>query len=126
MPSPDSDNTVMIVDDSPFMRKMLRSLLELHGFRVVAEAENGMEAVGFYSEFRPYVTFMDIMMPVKSGVDATSEILSINPKAKIVLCSSLGHEDTIKSALDSGARDVVFKPYTVEQLKQVFKRLDQF
>jgi len=122
----DKYTTVMIVDDSVFMRDMLGTMLGLKGFKVVAEAADGDEAVVKYLELRPQITFMDILMPNKSGIDATNEIISIDRNAKVVMCSSLGHEDLIKAALESGARDVLFKPYKDLQLQEVLQRVMQF
>ena len=123
MISLDAGITVMIVDDSPFMRQMLRKMLEMSGYEVVAEAENGVEAVSMYSKLCPDITFMDMLMPVKSGIDATKEILLLDKSAKIVMCSSLGTEELIKAALESGARDVALKPYKVQELSEVLQRV---
>lgn len=122
----DADLTVMIVDDSAFMRNILRTMLEANGCTVVAEETDGREAVVTYAKLRPDMVFMDIIMPNKSGIDATKEILSFDKNAKVVMCSSLGHEDLIKAALDTGARDVVFKPYKVNQLQEVLQRIRQY
>jgi two-component system chemotaxis response regulator CheY len=121
-----SGYTTMIVDDSPFMRTMLRTVLEANGCEVVAEAADGDEAIIEYSEKLPLLIFMDILMPKKSGIEATRHILSMDKNAKVVMCSSLGHEDLIKAALDTGARDVVFKPYKADQIKEVLRRIVQF
>ena len=118
--------TTMIVDDSPFMRNMLRTMLEANGCKVVAEANDGDEAIIEYSKKRPLIIFMDILMPNKSGIDATKQILSIDKNAKVVMCSSLGHLDLIKAALETGARDVVMKPYNINQLQEVLRRIMQF
>src|ERR1035437_3224484 len=115
--------TVMIVDDSLFMRNMLHSMLELNGYVVLAEAHSGEDAVAKYFELRPMITIMDVLMPSISGIDATKQILSIDKNAKIVMCSSLGHEDLIKAALDSGAREVLFKPYKNDQIQEVMHRI---
>jgi len=116
----------MIVDDSLFMRKMLRTIVESSGYIVVAEAADGDEAIAVFAEKRPMIIFMDILMPTISGSDATKKILSMDKNAKVVMCSSLGHQELIKAALDSGARDVVFKPYKIHQLQEVLQRVMQF
>jgi two-component system, chemotaxis family, chemotaxis protein CheY len=122
----DKNQTVMIVDDSLFMRDMLHTMLEVNGYTVLAEVSNGEEAIARYQDLRPMVTFMDVLMPRISGVDATKQILAIDKTAKVVMCSSLGHEDLIKAALESGARDVLFKPYKNDQLQEVMRRILQF
>lgn len=123
---PDTYYTIMIVDDSPFMRNMLRTMLEANGCKVVAEATDGDEAIIKYSEEYPLIVFMDIIMPHKSGIEATKQILSVNKNAKVVMCSSLGHEDLINAALETGAIDVVFKPYNNNQIQEVLERIIQF
>ena len=123
---PGADVSVMIVDDSFFMRKILSKMLEMIGCTVIAQAEDGVEAVAKYLELRPQVVFMDLVMPNKDGIEATREIVSLDKRAKVVMCSTLGHQDLIKAALDSGARDVVFKPYEVDNIKQVLDKLTQF
>ena len=123
---PAADLEVMIVDDSFLMRKILSTMLEMSGCVVVAQAADGIEAVAKYAEFRPQVVFMDLVMPNKNGIDATKEIISGDKKAKIVMCSTMGHEDLIKAALGSGARDVVFKPYELGNIKEVLGKLTLF
>ena len=118
--------SVMIVDDSLFMRDMLRKIVETNGYTVVAEAKDGAEGVAKYAELRPRITLIDILMPNKNGVDATREIISIDKYAKVVMCSSLGHEDLIRVALETGARDVIFKPYNVSNVQEVLQKVMQF
>jgi two-component system chemotaxis response regulator CheY len=117
--------TVMIVDDLPFMRNILHTMLEVNGYIVVAEAENGFEAITRYRDLKPKIIFMDVIMPIKSGIDATKEILSIDNEAIIVICSSLGDDELVKTAIESGARDVIVKPYKIDRLIDVLQRLNQ-
>ena len=116
---------VLIVDDSYFMRKMLRNILESIGYNVVAEAENGFEAVDKFTEFRPHVTLMDVYMPHKGGLEATEEILSLDSAARVVMCSTLDHEALASSALQAGAKNVIFKPYKVETIREVLHKVLQ-
>ena len=66
---------VLIVDDAIFMRNMIKDIFSGSGFQVVGEAANGLEAVEKYKELRPDLTTMDIVMPFKSGIEATREII---------------------------------------------------
>jgi len=113
----------MIVDDSPFMRKLLKTILEANGCKVVAEAVDGDEAIIEYSQKRPSIIFMDLVMPNISGVEATKRILSVEKNAKIVMCSTMGHQDLVDIALNSGAMAVLMKPYRVNQVKDIVQRL---
>ena len=64
----------MIVDDSAFIRKTLRNILEEAGYGIVCEAVNGEEAVQLYKEYKPDIVTMDITMPVMDGVTALEKI----------------------------------------------------
>lgn len=117
------DIKVMIVDDSLFMRKMLRGILEEDGYQVIAEAADGIEAVAKYQEFRPDITTMDIVMPTKNGIEALTEIMALDGKAKVVMCSAIGQEALTQTAHAAGAKDFILKPFNPERVKEVIKRI---
>jgi two-component system chemotaxis response regulator CheY len=120
------DCIVLIVDDSPFMINMLHTMLDVSGCIVIAEANDAEDAVAKYLKYRPTITFMDVLLPHKSGIDATKQILSIDENAKVVMCSSLGHEDLVNAALESGAREIMSKPYKVNRLQEVIQIIMHF
>ena len=109
---------VMIVDDSKYLRLMIRKILKKHGYDIVAEAESGAEAIEKYKEFMPTIVTMDIVMPKMNGLLAIKEILKINPEANIVVVTALGHEPLVRQALKTGAKNFVIKPFQVDQLVQ--------
>ncbi len=80
---------VLLVDDAIFMRAMLKDIFTTAGFEVVGEACHGLEAIERYNELKPDLTTMDIVMPLKNGIEATKEIIKQDPKAIIVMCSAL-------------------------------------
>ncbi len=102
---------VLVVDDAAFMRKLLSDALASGGHEVVGEAGNGAEAVTRWQELRPELTTLDITMPEKDGLAALAEIISIDPTARIVMCSALGQEAKVLEAVKLGARDFVVKPF---------------
>src|SRR5579859_2134778 len=116
---------VLVVDDAAFMRKLLSDALASGGHEVVGEAGNGAEAVARYQELRPELTTLDITMPEKDGLSALAEIMSIDPAAKVVMCSALGQESKVLEAVKLGARDFVVKPFQPARvLEAVGKALD--
>lgn len=121
MNSFEGNRTVMVVDDEQFFRLILKKMLTDAGFTVVAEASDGDDAVRCYRELSPSLVLMDIYMPTKNGIDATREIIAINPEAKIIVCSGTGYEEDVDSALQAGARGVVFKPFYEEEVLQAIK-----
>ncbi len=115
--------SVMIVDDAAFMRSMIRDILTKHGFEVIAEAGNGNEALRLYEELKPDLVTMDIVMPMKSGIEATKEIVAKYPDAQIVMCSALGQETLVMEAMDVGAKDFIVKPFKEEQVLEICRRI---
>jgi len=115
--------TVMIVDDELFFREMLRDVLVNAGFNVIAEALDGDEAVDKYRMHRPDITVMDIFMPEKNGIDAIKEIIAFDADARILIYTGLGFDDDAEVALRAGARDVVLKTFSPEEVTDVINRV---
>jgi two-component system chemotaxis response regulator CheY len=113
----------LIVDDAFFMRNMLRSILEMEGYTVVAEAEDGEDAVAKYRACRPDLVLMDILMPVKNGIDATREIISFDKDACVVMCSIVWQELLVKEAREAGVQGVILKPFTTEEVVAVLQKV---
>lgn len=113
---------VMIVDDTAFMRMVMRGLMEQLGMEVVAEAGNGKEAVGLYEKWKPDLVTMDITMPEMDGIAAVQQIKRIDPKAKIIMCSAMGQRDMVLEALRCGAIDFVVKPLQKDRLEEAVYR----
>lgn len=114
---------VLIVDDAVFMRNMIREILAGAGFDVVGEAGNGVEAVERWRELRPDVTTMDIVMPFRSGIEATRDIVSSEPGAVVVMCSALGQESLVMEAIEAGASDFIVKPFKPEEVLGVVRKV---
>src|SRR4051794_13117235 len=93
---------VLVVDDAIFMRNMIKDIFASGGFEVVGEAANGLEAVEKYRELKPDLTTMDIVMPFKSGIEATREILKHDSGAVVIMCSALGQESLVMEAIEAG------------------------
>lgn len=110
---------ILICDDSMTVRKKLNNLIRDLGDYDVLEAKDGRKAVSFYRSFQPDMVFMDIMMPVESGLEATEEIIGEFPEAKIVMLSSVGTKSNLKKALEVGAMDFIQKPFDKEKLSKV-------
>ncbi|MDH5720400.1 MAG: response regulator [Spirochaetia bacterium] len=107
---------VLIVDDSGYMRQVIRKYLEPQGFVIVGEAQDGWEAIQMFDELRPDVVTMDISMKKMGGIEATKKIKSIDAAAKVIMVSALGEARFIKEAIKSGASDFIIKPFAEERL----------
>jgi two-component system chemotaxis response regulator CheY len=102
---------VLIVDDAIFMRMKLKDILEKNGFHVVAEAQNGIEAIEKYKAEMPDLVTMDITMPEMDGITALKAIRQMDPKAKVIMCSAMGQQTMVMDAIQAGAMDFIVKPF---------------
>ena len=114
---------VLIVDDASFMRTMLKDILTSGGFDLAGEATDGIEAVQKYKELKPDVVTMDIVVPLKSGIDAVKEIIALNKDARIIMCSALGQESLVLEAINAGAKDYIIKPFDPDRVIEMVKKV---
>lgn len=116
---------VLVVDDAMFMRSMIKDILTNAGgrYEVIGEANNGREAVARFRELQPDLVTMDIVMPQMDGIEATREILKLNPSANVVICSSMGQEALVVESISAGAKDFIVKPFTAERVLQVLAKV---
>jgi len=116
--------TVMIVDDAIFMRSILRGIMKDKGYTVVAEAASGIEAMKNLHTFSPDIITLDIILPDANGLDLLESILTVQPRTKVVICSSIGQEPIVRKALDLGAKAFIQKPFTPEKVLEVLNSLE--
>ncbi len=108
---------VLVADDQSMVRAGFRMLLAAESdIEVVAEAENGLEAVDKAERFGPNVVLMDIRMPELDGLEATRRILAADPSARILILTTFDLDDYIYEALGAGASGFVLKDDPPEQL----------
>lgn len=105
------NKTILIADDSRFMRNLLKNHLNESNFHVIAEASDGCEAVSLYKKVSPDIVLLDLTMPCINGMIALENIRKIDPHAKVVICSAMGQQRLIIEALGHGAKDFIVKPY---------------
>lgn len=117
----------LICDDSKLIRmKLTETLKKLENSEVsieVHEASDGEMAVSKYKEVKPDVVFLDITMPVKSGLEALEEIVSFDKNAKVIMASSVGTKEHLKKAIDLGATDFIQKPLEEDKILNILKRI---
>ena len=112
---------LVIVDDAPFIREVVRHIVNDSGIDVVGEAQDGVEALEIVRSTRPTVVLMDLVMPRKSGIDATKEILAEWPQVKVIACSTLDQESMVMKALDAGCCNYIVKPFKKNELIEIIK-----
>lgn len=114
---------IMVVDDAAFLRTMLKNILVQGGHEVIVEADNGEEAVQKYKTWRPDLVTMDITMPGMEGIEALKEIRKVDPNAKVVMCSAIGHREKILDAIHYGAKDFIVKPFQSARVLEAVERV---
>src|SRR4051812_46212602 len=107
---------LVIVDDAPFIREVLKHIFSGTEITVTGEAQDGEEAVSLVHRVKPDVVLMDIVMPKKSGIEATTEILKELPNTKIVACSTNDQNSMVMRALEAGCCNYVVKPFKAEDV----------
>ena len=112
---------VLVVDDQSGVRYLLTILIEEEGHKVFT-AQNGKEAVEIVSSQYPDLIFMDVRMPVMDGLDALKKIKRISPRTEVVMMTAYGAEDTIDTAMQSGALTCIAKPFDIEEIKSFIKQ----
>jgi NarL family two-component system response regulator LiaR len=115
---------VMIADDHAIVRKGLRALLATEpGIEVVAEAEDGNEAVALVGRAQPDVVLMDLVMPGTDGLEATRSILEARPKTRILVLTSFDGDDKVFPAIKAGALGYLLKDSGPEELVQAIQQV---
>ena len=115
---------VFIVDDETDLVEFYTEALELEGHTVIGVAANGAEAVEKFAAFpeRPDVILMDHRMPVKSGIEATREILGIDPGARVIFASADGSVESEARAL--GVVTFKKKPFSLDRLVSNIEKIE--
>jgi DNA-binding NarL/FixJ family response regulator len=102
--------SLLVADDHEIVRRGIRALIrEQSEWQIVAEAEDGRDAVTKAAEFRPDVAILDITMPLLNGLDAAKQIAKLSPRTKILILTVHESDQLIRQALDAGASGYIFK-----------------
>ena len=117
---------ILICDDHAVVRRGLRSLVGVNPeMELVGEAVDGEEAVSMAQKLKPDVIIMDLIMPRKNGIDATSEIKKKNPDAKILVLTSFSDDNNVFPAIKAGASGYLLKDSSPEELLQAINDVHQ-
>ncbi|MEK3884102.1 response regulator transcription factor [Paenibacillus sp. PL2-23] len=115
---------ILIVDDEVLIRQGVKHFMnwEQEGFQIVGEASNGEEALELIQRLRPHIVLTDIVMPVMDGEELTRQIKQQYPEIEIIILSSFGEFDYVRSTFQSGVADYILKPkLDIQHLLTVLK-----
>jgi DNA-binding NarL/FixJ family response regulator len=109
--------TLVLADDHSLVRQGLRALLESeHGFRVVGEAGNGLDALRVVEQLQPRILVLDLMIPELSGLEVTRQLRKRSPKTRVIILSMHKDESYVMQALKNGAAAYVLKDSSAQEL----------
>ncbi len=114
---------LLIVDDSSVVRRSIERQLKMPKISTILQAGNGREAIELFMEHRPDFVTMDITMPEMDGLTCVSKIMAISPETRIMVISALGDAETAIEAVERGANEYVFKPFSEAELNQALRNL---
>lgn len=116
-PSEENPIRLLVVDDHPIVRSGVVATIELaDDLKVVAQGQNGREAVALWKEHRPDVTLMDLNMPEMGGVAAIEAIRAEHPQAKIIILTTYDGDEDIFRGLKAGAKAYLLKEGALNDL----------
>ena len=110
---------ILIVDDSFYMRTMLKNMLTDAGYEVVGEAANGAQAVEMAASTNPDLITLDVILPDNTGLDVLKSLRKTQPNAKVVMCSAVGQEVIVTEAIENGALAYIVKPFSEEKVLEI-------
>lgn len=119
----------LIIDDSPFARKIIRHHLTKLGFHVVGEAETAAQGLRLFRELKPKLVTLDVMMPEREGIDSLAVFRTMRkeaPEIAIVVVSAVPFEKPRDTFLNEGAMAYVIKPFNQFSFEPVRLKLHRF
>jgi DNA-binding NarL/FixJ family response regulator len=120
---------VVMIDDSVFVRDVLRHHLECIGCEVVAEAENTAQGLNLFRTVAPAFVTLDTTVPQTGGIGALALVRIMRaekPEVPVLVMGTLAFPEIRKSFLREGALDYIIKPLTAQSFEHVRTRLEQF
>lgn len=114
--------TIAIIDDHQLFREGVKRILDFEKtFEVIAEGDDGSEAVAIVEKHRPDVVIMDINMPTLNGVEATRQLIETYPNTRVIILSIHDDENYVQHALKTGACGYLLKEMDADTLIEAVK-----
>jgi len=106
---------ILIVDDEPFIRNALMSILNSLGYNPTL-AENGIKAIEIIKKENPDIVLLDVKMPEMDGITTLKKIREISKDILVIMLTAYGDEETMKQCAEAGADDFLVKPIDITTL----------
>ncbi|MBF0329126.1 MAG: response regulator transcription factor [Nitrospirae bacterium] len=112
---------VLLADDEPHIRLLLKKALTMMNYTVVGEAKNGIEAIELFGKEKPDMLLMDINMPLKTGTEALKEIVAEFPDALVIMLTSVSDLSIVEKCLEDGASNYIRKDTPLAEMKKLIE-----
>lgn len=116
---------ILVVDDSYYMRTMLKNLLNDAGHEVIGEASTGEEALKLALSLNPELITLDLILPDTTGLEILKTLMKKGVESKVIIVSAVGQEMVVKEAIDNGALAYIVKPFNEERVLEVIESIFQ-
>jgi two-component system chemotaxis response regulator CheY len=110
---------VLVVDDSFYMRTMLKNMLTDAGYNIIGEAADGETAIRLAREANPDLVTLDLILPDNTGLDVLKGIHKDNPSIRVIIVSAVGQEAIVNEAIQNGAQAYIVKPFAEEKVLDI-------
>jgi two-component system, chemotaxis family, chemotaxis protein CheY len=114
---------VLIIDDSLYMRTMIKDALAAAGFEITGMAATGEAGIDMAFELQPDIITLDNILPDMLGIDILKVFKEENVKAKVVMVSAVGQQSVVDEGIKLGALGYIVKPFTPDQLVEAVKKV---
>lgn len=119
------DKNILVVDDSYYMRTILKNILEDAGYNVINEAASGQDAIKCVDKGRDQLDLitLDLILPDNSGLDVLKSIKAKYPEKSVVVVSAVGQTSIINQAMEIGASAYIIKPFEEKNVLEVIEEV---
>ena len=116
------NSKILICEDLPFERNILKGILEKANYKNIIESKSGPEAVEAYEKNAPDVVLLDIGMSQMSGLDTLAQLKKIDKNACVIMLSTLSQQEQVIAALQAGAVDFIMKPFRADHVLEAIAK----
>lgn len=114
---------VLIVDDSLYMRTVIKDALTEGGYEILGQANNGESAIDMALSLKPDLITLDNILPDMLGLDVLKVLKEEGLQSKIVIISAVGQQSVVNQGLELGADDYIVKPIITSKLLETIKKV---
>ena len=114
---------VLIIDDSSFMRALLRNILNKIGIKDVTEASLGKQAIDEFKKQKHDLVLLDIILPDVGGEEVLVEIMKAKPKPKVIMVTAVGQKPMMEKCRKLGVKDYIIKPFDNKKIEATIKKV---